>query len=322
MLAEMPQLFAPLSDLGMNVVFNKGRYPQEPDELAACLQDATAVILGLDHLTEPVLRACPKLRIAARNGVGMDNVNLEAATRHGVLVTAPLDANSTSVAELTIGLLISLVRQVIPTHNLLQQGTWRRTIGTELAGKTLGIIGLGRIGRKVATRAQALDMRVVATDIAPDESFAQERGVELISLAELLSTADVISFHVPLTARSYYMLNRETLKLLKKGCYLINTARGSVLDPVAVASALDNGILAGAALDVYSTEGQADELMLNRPNVITTSHLGAYTRESLEKTTIVAVQSIVDIHTGICPPGLMNPEAWEQGALRVSGRQH
>jgi D-3-phosphoglycerate dehydrogenase len=322
MLAYMPQCFLPLSERGMEVVFNRGTYPRGPEELRVLIRGAHAVILGLDHLSEHVIRSCPELRIVARNGVGMDNVELDAATRYGILVTAPLGANSTSVAELTLGLLISLVRNVIPTHNLLQQGTWQRTTGTELAGKTLGIIGLGRIGKKVATRAQALEMRVIATDIAPDAHFAQEHSVDLISLPELLSQADVVSLHVPLTARTHHMINRESLAHLKRGCYLVNTARGPILDPAAVASALDNGILAGAALDVHTTEGRADEVMLNRPNVITTTHLGAYTRDSLEKTTAAAVQSIIDIQAGTNPPSIMNPEAWHHAASKLSGRPH
>ncbi|MBK8023124.1 MAG: phosphoglycerate dehydrogenase [Chloroflexi bacterium] len=312
MLVEYPAALAPLRDAGCEVVVNTGAYPMSADQLAACLKGATAAVVGLDDLAASVFAACPELRLVARNGVGLDNVDLDAANQHGVLITAPFGANSTSVAELAMGLLIALVRQVIPTHNRVQAGVWQRVPGMELAGKTLGIIGLGRIGKKVARRAQAFNMRVIANDIYPDLYFAREHTIPMLGFETVLAESDIISLHVPLTPLTYHMLNRTTLTQMKQGAYLLNTARGAVLDGLALAEALDSGHLAGAALDVHPVEGVVEAALLNRPNVLTTTHLGAYTHDALQYTTEVAVQSILQYLNGQRPSGLVNPEVWDR----------
>lgn len=308
MLADIPGLFAPLTARRFAVDVNSGPYPLGEAALAAFIADAAAAIVGLDHVSARVFGACPHLRIIARNGVGMDNVDLDAATRHGVVVTAPLGANSTSVAELTMGLMVALVRRVVPTHHRVQAGAWVREPGVELAGKTLGIVGLGRIGKKVAARALGFEMRVIAHDIEPDSRFAAVHGIPFVDLDELLVAADIVSLHVPLTPLTEHLLNERAFAHMRAGAYLVNTARGRVIDPVALAAALDCGQIAGAALDVHTMEGQVDELLLGRPNVITTTHLGAYTHEALRRTAEVAVQSVVEVLEGRQPGGLMNPE--------------
>ncbi len=310
MLAETPDIFAPLEARGLEVVINRGPYPMTAQDLASRIGSAFAAVVGLDQVTAEVLAACPKLSILARNGVGMDNVDLAAATRGGVIVTAPLGANSTSVAELTCGLLVAVARRIIPHHNRAQRGAWEREIGFELAGKTLGIIGLGRIGKKVAARLQGFEVRIIANDIAPDHEFAVRRGIPFVSLDELLADSDVVSLHVPLTPLTEHMINARTIGKMKRGAVLLNTARGPVVDAAALAAALDSGHIAGAGLDVYTIEWRVDEVFLNRPNVVTTTHIGAYTRESLRRTAEAAVQSILECLDGIRPAGLMNPEVW------------
>jgi len=310
MLVETPDLFAPLRERGLDVVINSGTYPMDESALVTCLGDAFAGVIGLDQLSAIVFECCPNLKIVARNGVGMDSVDMPAATRFGVIVTAPLGANSTSVAELAVGLLIAVARQIVPTHNRVQQGVWRRDIGMELAGKTLGIIGLGRIGKRVATRLQAFEMRVIANDIAPDLNFAVQHNIPFVSLDELLAQSDVVSLHVPLTPLTQGMLNASTIACMKSGAVLLNTARGPVIEAQALANALDSGHLAGAGLDVYTLEWQVDPIFLSRPNVVTTTHLGAYTRESLRRTTEAAVHSIIECLDGVKPAGLVNLEVW------------
>lgn len=310
MLAGFSDLFAPLQHAGIEVVHNEGVYPMTAAQLAEWLRDAPAAIIGLDEVTDEVMRACPTLKLIARNGVGMDTVDMEAATRHGVLVTAPYGANSTSVAELALGLMITLVRHVLPIHKLAQAGHWRRIEGMELSGKTLGIIGLGRIGRKVARRAQVFNMRVIANDIVPDAYFAREHQIAMLSFDEVLAQADILSLHVPLTPLTRHMINAEALARMRPGSYLINTARGAVVDIGALAAALDQGHIAGAALDVHPVEQVVDARLIGRDNVITTTHLGAYTVDSLRYTTEMAVSSILDIINGREPVGMVNPEAW------------
>jgi D-3-phosphoglycerate dehydrogenase len=309
MLADYPQAFAPLAALGVDVRINTGAYPMDSQALAAYIGDADAAIVGLDHLSADVFAACPKLRIVARNGVGVDNVDLDAATAHGVLITVPYGANSTSVAELALGLLLTLARRVIPTHARVQSGVWRREPGLELSGKTLGIIGLGRIGKRVAVRAQAFEMRVIANDIAPDEAFAAAHGIPFVTREALLAECDVLSLHVPLTPLTHHLINRPALAQMKPGAILINTARGPVIDARALADALDSGHLAGAALDVHTVEGQVEPFLLGRDNLITTTHLGAYTHDSLIKTTIAAVESLLQFWQQEAIPNLINPEA-------------
>lgn len=310
MLARYTSLFDPLRDRGVAVAFNPGPYPLDPLTLAARLDSATIALVGLDRITDNLLEACPSLYHVARNGVGLDNVDLEAATRRGLIVTCPLGANSTSVAELTLGLLVAVARQIVPGHQALQQGAWKRELGTELMGKTMGIIGLGRIGKKVALRAQAFEMRVIANDILPDPHFAGQHGIPFVPFADLLAASDVVSLHVPLTPLTQGMMNAAAFARMKPGALLLNTARGRVVDPAALAAALDSGHVAGAGLDAHADETSVEPELVNRPNVITTPHVGGYTRECLSRTTEDAVRNMLAVLDGRTPPGLINPEAW------------
>jgi len=226
-------------------------------------------------------------------------------------------ANSTSVAELALGLLISLLRGVVANHNRVQAGVWRRDQGVELAGKTLGIIGLGRIGKKVARRALAFDAHVIAHDILPDEAFAAAHGIDFVTRDALLARADIVSLHVPLTPLTVNMLDSRAFATMKPGAFLVNTARGSVVNADALVAALDSGQLAGAALDVHPVEGEIDRRLAGRMNVITTTHLGAYTHESLAATTRAAVQSLSQFFQHETPDGLANPEAARRPASRL-----
>lgn len=305
MLADFPDAFAPLRARGIEVHLNTGAYPMGAAALAAFVGDAQAAIIGLDEISNDFFARCPNLRIVARNGVGLDNVDLPAAARRGIHVTTPLGANSTSVAELALGLLLAVARRIVFTHNTVQGGAWRRVQGVELSGKTLGIIGLGRIGRKVARRAQGFEMDVIAHDIAPDTAFAAANNIALVGLDELLARADVVSLHVPLTPLTHHLINAQTLAQMRRGSVLINTARGPVLDADALAAALDSGHILGAGLDVHTVEGELDAVLAGRDNVVTTTHLGAYTRESLYRTTVMAVESIIQLADGLRPVGLI-----------------
>ncbi|MEM6282334.1 MAG: phosphoglycerate dehydrogenase [Chloroflexota bacterium] len=313
MLADMPQAFAPLTERGISVIHNNGEYPMPAAQLAAWLMDGQAAIVGLDELTRDVFAVCPELTIVARNGVGLDNVDLVAATEYGVAVTVPQGANSTSVAELTFGLMISLVRGVVDNHNRVQHGQWERLHGVELAGKTLGIIGLGHIGKKVARRAGAFGLNTIAHDIAPDHDFAREHRIKLAKLEDLLANSHVVTLHVPLDSSTQNMIDAAALQHMRRGAFLINTARGGVVNHMAVATALDAGHLAGVALDVHPDEGNVSSYMLGRANVITTTHVGAYTYESLMYTTQAAVQSIIDVIDGKITRQVLNPEVLQHG---------
>lgn len=318
MLAAFDEAFGPLREAGVEVIFNSGHYPMNAVELARFIGDAELAIVGLDTLSAEVFAACPRLKIVARNGIGLDNVDLDAASAHGVTVTVPHGANSISVAELAFGLMLALHRQIVAAHRRVERGIWRREIGVELAEKTLGIIGLGRIGKQVARRALAFDMHVIANDIAPDHAFAGKYGIPFVSRDDLLRTADIVSLHVPLTPLTQHMIDAQALRAMKRSAALINTARGPVVDAQALVDALDGGMIAGAALDVHTVEGQVEPFLLNRDNVVITTHLGAYTHESLLKTTRGAVQSLLQYIRHLPLDGVVNHEALPAGSPVLS----
>jgi D-3-phosphoglycerate dehydrogenase len=313
MLVDYLDAFEPLYQAGISIEYNRQHYPMDAATLVQFIGNAEMAVIGLDEVAASVFSACPDLRIIARNGVGLDNVDLVAADQHQVVVTAPYGANSISVAELTFGLLLALQRRIVSTHLRVQNHIWRREIGVEIAGKTLGIIGLGRIGKLVARRALAFDLNVIAHDIAPDRTFADQFGITFVSREALLQAADIISLHVPLTNHTHHMIDRAAFQQMKASAVLLNTARGAIVDAVALAQALDQGQIAGAALDVHTVEGQVEEFLLDRENVVTTTHLGAYTHESLLKTTRAAVKNLLQYINGDQPDGLVNLASMASG---------
>jgi phosphoglycerate dehydrogenase-like enzyme len=314
MLKQFSTAFNPLQQRGITVELNEGVYPMNDEQLADFIGESQAAIIGIDKVTGLVFKKCPGLKILSRNGVGYDNVDLEAATRHNVPVTIPIGANSVSVAELTISLIISLLRDVINRHNDLQNGIFKRIIGTEVSGKTLGIIGLGQVGRRVATRALGLEMKVIANDIDPDCAFGEKYGIPFLSFDEVLLQSDILSLHVPLSLLTKNMINSTTILRMKKGSFLINTARAPVVDPFALVEALNNHHILGAAIDVHFEElgvsAKAHEAFIGRKDIITTPHIGAYTAEALYRTTEFAVVNLIDFIEGRKPYGLVNKEIW------------
>ena len=237
-----------------------------------------------------------RLLIVARAGVGLDNIDLEAASRLGVVVVNAAGASTQSVAELTIALMIMAARRALEANLRLREGEWYRPVGMELYGKTLFIIGFGRIGRRVAEIARAIGMNVLAYDIVDLRVEARRLGVEMVSsMVEGLKRADVISLHVPLTPLTYHMINRETLGFFKRGSILVNTSRGRVVDTEAVLEALDKGILSAVAMDVYESEPPTErELKLIRhPRVVATPHIGACTAEASRRVAELLARNIV-----------------------------
>lgn len=257
------------------------------------------VVRNQTRLTAEVLAAASALRVVGRVGVGLDNIDVAAATRLGIVVVAPLKANAVSVAELAFGLLLALARKIPAGDRATRAGAWDRKAGTgvELDGKTLAIVGFGRIGRLVAARARAFGMRIVAFDpfvSAGDPSLA-ETGVEIRpGIETALEEADFISVHVPLSDRTRHLFDARVFAAVKPGAYFINTARGGVADEAALLAALRSGRLAGAALDVRETEPPGDPGELEAlPNVILTPHVGAFTVEAQART-LNAVASDVE----------------------------
>jgi D-3-phosphoglycerate dehydrogenase len=269
-----------------------------PDVLHDALMDAVALIVRSEtKVTADLMARGPKLRVIARAGIGTDNIDLEEATRRGIPVLTAPGANSTSAAEHTFALLLALMRKVPAASALMAAGKWDRKPfqGTELRGKTLGILGLGRIGTQVARIAQAFGMTVIAIDPYVVPSQALSLGVELLSLEQVLARSDVLTLHMALTDETRHLLNAERLKLMKKGAVVVNAARGGLIDDAALVAALESGHLAGAALDVFEPEPLPAESVLRRaPNVLLTPHLGASTKEAQQRVALEIAEAVRD----------------------------
>jgi D-3-phosphoglycerate dehydrogenase len=266
-------------------------------ELARELADAAGLIVrSATRVNSELLEKAAALRVVGRAGVGVDNIDVEAATRRGVLVMNTPGGNAVSVAEHALALLLALARSVPQLAAATRAGRWEKSgaQGIEVRGKTLGLIGLGRVGGEVARRARAMEMRVVACDPFLSENAARDAGAELVTLDDLLARADFISLHTALSPATEKIINAAALGKMKRGARLINTARGELVDEAALAEALRSGQLAGAALDVFAVEPPRDSPLLAMPNVIATPHVAGSTEEAQEEVGTLIAQQVRD----------------------------
>jgi D-3-phosphoglycerate dehydrogenase / 2-oxoglutarate reductase len=264
------------------------------------LADADALIVrSATRVTEELLACAPRVRVVGRAGVGIDNIDMEAATRRGVLVMNTPGGNAPSVAEHALALMLAMARSVPQLNAAMHAGRWEKagSAGAELRGKTLGLVGLGRVGAEVAQRARAMGMRVVAHDPYLTPERAKEWGVELVELPALLAQADYVSLHTALSPATERLMNAKTIALMKKGARLVNTARGELVDEAALADALTSGHLAGAALDVFAVEPPGNSPLMAFPNLIATPHVAGSTAEAQEEVGVLIAQQIRDFLT-------------------------
>ncbi len=272
------------------------------DELCAIIGDYDALIIRSGtQVTAPVLKAADQLKVIGRAGVGIDNVAVDDATRKGVIVMNTPDANTIATAEHAMALLMASARNVVAAHNSLADGRWERSgfTGVELKGKTLGIIGFGRVGRAVAERAQAFGMTIVAYDPFVAERVARAARVELVEVNELLAISDFVTLHTSLNEDTRNLINADRLALMKPTATIINAARGGLIDPKAVAAALDVGALRSIAVDVYDVEPpEAGHPLIGHPKVIHTPHLGASTEEAQRSVAIEIAEQVLDALRG------------------------
>lgn len=269
-----------------------------PRELAAAIGFYDALIVrGRTRVTGEVIEAGRRLKVIARAGAGLDNIDLEAAERKGIAVINAGESVAVAVAELTLGLMLSLARSIPHAHFSVKEGRWEKHsfVGIQLQGKTLGIIGFGRIGKALAKRALALEMKVIAFDPFIPREEAVSLGVTLVPLEELLRNSDFVSIHVPLTPRTRGMIGWKELSLMKPSAYLINTARGGIVDEAALARALEEGRIAGAALDVFENEPPLNSPLLKSDKVIFTPHIGASTREAQTLASLEVARKVLEI---------------------------
>ncbi len=287
---------------GFEVVYPpEGFDTMQRENLLQVLAGMDAMLASVEPLTRDVL-AQSKLRAIARMGVGYDAIDIPAATELGIAVTITPGTLEESVAEHTIALMLAVTRGVVARDREVRRGIWTRQALPRIAGKTFGIVGLGRIGRAVVPKVQGLGMKVVAYDPFADVDFASRSGVTLMSLSELLETADVVSLHSPTTPDTANLINRQTLARMKPGAVLINTARGAVVDEEALCEALDRGQLLGAALDVFKIEPlPTTSPLLAYDNVVLCTHMGGMDCESQAATSSLAALCLVQLFQGRWP---------------------
>ncbi|MEX2112908.1 MAG: phosphoglycerate dehydrogenase [Pirellulales bacterium] len=303
---------AVLTDAGFEYDYPQRNVLLTEDETLAAMQGCAASLAGSEPYTDRVLAGLPELRVISRNGVGYDRIDVAAATRRGVAVTITPEGNHQAVAEHAMALLLAVSRSIVSYAVATREGIWRRSdMHLQLRGKTLGIVGLGRIGRSVAQRAAAFGMRLVACETFPDAQFVARYEVDVMELDQLLATADYVTLHTPMGPDTRELINARTLRLMKPGSVLINTARGGLVNEDALLAALRSGHLAGAGLDVLQAEPPpADHPLLKWPNVVVTPHIASFDTQGVEDMSVGAARNIVDILQGRWPTGcaLVNPE--------------
>ncbi len=285
-----------LLDAGYTLIDSPEDRPLRPEEFLPLVPDVDGIILGVDEITAEVFDQAPQLKVLSRCGVGLDGVDLAAAKERGIVVKNTPGSNSVAVAELTIGLMVSLARR-IPYHDaVVKRGDWSRISGMELAGATLGLIGFGNIGREVAKRAAVFGMRILFYDpYPPSEEVLAKISAEARSVEEILTESDVVSLHIPLLPQTQNLINATALERMKSSAYLINTARGGLVDEMALYEALANGGIAGAAFDAFSQEPPREHPLLTLDNFIGMPHIGASTRQTALRTSLMASENLLSV---------------------------
>ncbi len=281
------------------------------DELLSCIKDYDALIVrSRTKVTRDVIEQGEKLKVIGRAGVGVDNIDVTEATKHGIyVVNAPL-GSTYSVAELALGHMLSLARRLPDANTSMKAGLWekKKLKGVELYGKTLGIIGFGRIGQEVGRRAKAFSMDILVYDPYLNERAVREIGVRPVELKELLEKSDFITIHALLTEETRHMISEDELRSMKPSAYLVNCARGGIVDEDALYRALAEGWIAGAALDVFENEPPKDSKLLTLSNAYFTPHIGASTADAQRRAGMTTAEQVIKVLNGEKPDFLVNPE--------------
>ncbi len=279
------------------------------EELIERVRDKDALLVrSATRVTRDVIEAAKNLKVIGRAGVGVDNIDIKAATERGIIVVNAPEASSITVAEHTIGLMLALARRIPQANASLKAGKWekKKFMGVELRGKTLGVIGMGRIGSQVVRKAKAFEMRCIAYDPYISRKLAEELGVEVVELDELLARSDFVTVHVPLTEQTRHLIDAEAIAKMKDGAYIVNAARGGVVDEAALYDALRSGKLAGAALDVFEKEPPFGNPLLELESCIVTPHLGASTEEAQRYASLIACEEVLRVLRGEPPRNVVN----------------
>jgi phosphoglycerate dehydrogenase-like enzyme len=297
---------------GLSVLFEPRTGERRPDEVAAFMRGAAAGIVSTDPFDEDVLAACIQLRVLARVGVGVDAIDMDAATRAGVAVTTTPGLNTDCVADHAVALMLACLRRLVENDMAIRRGEWNRggsLIGRDVARSTVGLVGLGRAGRAVARRLSGFGMRILGYD--PIDGDVP--GVERVPLEALLAASDVVTLHVPLGPQTVGLIGERELRLMRPGSFLVNTSRGPVVDEAALVAALRAGHLAGAGIDVFEQEPPRGSPLLEMPQVTLSPHVAGIGVDTQQAMLEMAVRSVLDVLGGREPDGLLNPQALHDG---------
>jgi len=312
-----------LEEAGFEVIRNPlGRLYRE-EELIAALPGVFATVASVEPYTERVFQAAPGLRVVARYGVGYEMIDVAAATRHGVVVAMAFGTNHETVADCTLALMTALVRNIVANHLRMKGGGWRSDMCPGLWRSTVGIIGLGRIGKAVARRCRGFEMEILAYDPVQDTAFALEHGVTYVPLETLLRKADIVTLHALHTPETENMIDRKTLALMKATAFLVNTARGALVDEDALYETLTSRRIAGAALDVFKVEPPVNSPLLTLDNVILSPHVAGSDLPTEARVANRCIDSIIALARGENPGSeyLLNPEVLQAGGGGAPGRR-
>jgi D-3-phosphoglycerate dehydrogenase len=309
-LAGLESPFVPaLRNAGFELVYPKRRLQLLESELLEQLQGIKAVVAGSEPYSRKLLDAHPQLRVIARAGVGYDAVDTAAASERGIAVTITPNTNQDAVAEHTFAMILAIAKSIIPQHLGTVAGNWPRKATLPLRGRTLGIAGLGRIGKAVALRGQCFGMKLLAYEPYPDQAFVKQLGIELVPFERLLAESDFLSLHMPATAEARHIINRNTLAKMKPTAYFVNTARGALVNEADLVEALRNKTIAGAAIDVFEEEPPGDHALFHLDNVVVTPHAAGVDLQSRDDMALSAAQAIISLSRGEWPAEkVVNPE--------------
>ena len=295
-----------LESNGCEIIENTFGRPMTFDELKVRVGDIDGVIAGVDTWNDEVFAIAPKLKVISRFGVGVDNIDIEAARKHDIKVTNAAGGNANAVAELTVGLIIAAMRAVPQLHATTRQGAWDRFVGNELIGRTVGLLGFGNIAQKVARKLCGFDVTVVAYDKYPNLDAAAKLGVTMVEADEVISRADILCMLLPSLPETRRFMNADVFGRMKDGAYFVNTARGALVDEAALAGALTSGKLSGAAIDVYEREPSSAENPLFRlDRIVTTPHTAAETYETYTGIGAITATAVLDVLAGRTPKNLL-----------------
>jgi len=289
------------------LVFNPGEKALSEDELIPLLSGCVGYIAGLDSVTRKVIENSPGLKAISRYGVGVDRIDLEAAHDNGVIVCNTPGVNANAVADLTFALLLCIARRIPQLDRQTKNGEWPRSSGFELEGKTIGILGLGAVGKAVARRAAGFSMKVMAHDPYIDIDYAAAHGIISVSFEDVISKSDIISLHLPLMKETRNIISGGVMKSMKKGAVIINTARGGLLDEGAAYELLKSGCLGGLGMDTHETEPPGSSPLFALDNVVVTPHTGAHTVEATAAMADLSVKNLIDVLSGKNCPNTVHP---------------